>query len=574
MRAKIVVPNHLGWSVSRLAICAAAAAGATGCGESTDEPGVVPGDETWDASAADTTAPDSSKADGRIDGGGFDVSVDARVDARADVQADVQAEADAPPVEPSYALDCSQHPGLLHPVFGDQMVLQRDAWDPVWGCAQPASKVTVAIAGKTVSATADANGFWHLRLAPMPHGGPYDLTVSGSESRTLHDVMVGDVWLCSGQSNMQMGMSGVMNASQEIADAVNHPNLRLFRIQTFKGTPKPEQVFHDSVSWQKAAANTVPGFSATCYLFAKDLSGTVDVAMGLIESAYGGTAIQWWMSAESLIGDPDFGHAVADILDAGHVPDALYETSLYNGMIAPLLPFMLRGMVWYQGEANAGNAPQYQRLLPNMIQDWRGKFGAGETPFLVVQLPRYATPQTDPSQGQWAPLREAQLHAFLSVPHVGLAVTIDTGVPVIDGGVSLHPTDKQDVGSRLAISARGVVYGESIAHVGPIYKSKTLEGSKIRLTFDHVQTGLMVGSKQPLEPVKEVTAGKLSGFAIAGADKKFVWATATIEGNSVVVSAPSVTAPEAVRYGWASNPPCNLYGKEGLPASPFRTDTW
>jgi sialate O-acetylesterase len=171
-------------------------------------------------------------------------------------------------------------------------------------------------------------------------------------------------------------------------------------------------------------------------------------------------------------------------------------------------------------------------------------------------------------------LREAQLHTYLNVPHVGLAVVIDTGYPADDAGINLHPTDKLDVGERLAISARGVVYGESIAHVGPVYKGMSVEGSKIRLSFDHVQTGLMVGSKQPLQAVKEEPTGKLAGFAIAGANKSFVWATATIDGDTVVVSAASVTTPVAVRYGWASNPPCNLYGKEGLPASPFRTDTW
>ena len=482
---------------------------------------------------------------------------------------DAGPDASGPPPEPQFALDCSQNPGLVHPIFTDNMVLQRDSWDPVWGCTTPGGAVSVAIAGQTAQATADATGFWKLRLQPIPAGGPHTMVITGAASRTLANVLVGDVWLCSGQSNMQMAVSGVLNAAQEIADAANYPSIRLFTVPAFKGSPTPDQLFQSATAWVPTDSNSVQWFSATCYFFARELYQASSVPQGLIHSSYGGTAIEWWMSAGSLATDPDFADDIAAIAAGQYPADNFYPTSLFNGMIAPLLPFAVRGMVWYQGESNAGNPVQYRRLLANMIVDWRAQFGVGDSPFLIVQLPRYQAAQTTPSEGGWAGLREAELLVAKGVAGAGLAITIDTGQ-----ADDIHPKDKQDVGERLAVLARGRAYGEAIAAQAPTYRSMAVEGASIRISFDDVRTGLMVGTKQPLTPVTEVPAGSLTAFAIAGADRNFVWATATIDGSTVLVSAAGVAAPVAVRYGWASNPACNLYGTEGLPASPFRTDDW
>ncbi len=476
---------------------------------------------------------------------------------------------DEPPPEPLFNLDCAQHPELLHPIFTSHMVIQRNAWAPVWGCITPGGEVSVAFAGQTVTATADTTGLWKLRFEPLPAGGPHTLTVTSTESRTLTDVLIGDVWLCSGQSNMEMVVQDVLNAAQEIADAANYPSIRLFTVPAFRGSPVPEQVFRYVTGWEQTDSSTVAGFSATCYFFARGLSQRTAVPQGLINSSYGGTAIEWWMSAASLATDPDFEAEIAEIAAGNYPLDDFYPTSLFNGMVAPLLPFELRGFVWYQGETNAGRAVQYRRLLANMILDWRYQFGGGEKPFLIVQLPRYGTPQTAPSEGGWAGIREAELLVAKSVPGAGLAVTIDTGEADY-----IHPRDKQDVGDRLAVLARGLAYGEPIAFQGPTYRSMQIEGSSIRISFDGAPTGLMIGSKQPLTPVVEDATGELSAFAVAGADRNFVWATATIDGADIVVWAPGLEAPVAVRYGWAINPACNLYGKEGLPVSPFRTDNW
>lgn len=467
-------------------------------------------------------------------------------------------------------LDCARNPEFLHPIFTDHMVLQRDVLVPVWGCTTPGHAVTVSVAGRSARTTADASGFWTLRLPSMAAGGPYAMVVTGATRRVLNDVLIGDVWLCSGQSNMQWPIRGVLRAKQEIADSVKYRRIRLFTVPIVKGLPEPQQVFKGSPTWQVNNPSTVPTFSATCYFFGRDLFKRTSVPQGLIASSVGGTAIEWWMSARSLAHDPDFAGDIARI-DSGQSPAGnLYPTTLFNGMIAPLVPFALRGIAWYQGERNAQRAAQYRRLLPNMIADWRRWFGLGEGPFLIVQLPRFRAPQTRPSENSsWPKLREVQMQTSLDVPGVGLAVTIDTGQ-----ADTIHPTDKQDVGDRLSVLARGMAYHEPIAAEGPIYTSMSVEGSSIRLRFANAANGLMAGSKQPLRPVVELSDAKLTGFAIAGANRRFVWANARIEGSSVVVSAPQVRAPVAVRYGWALNPSCNLYEKSGLPASPFRTDAW
>lgn len=472
-------------------------------------------------------------------------------------------------VEPQ--LDCSQYTGLLHPLFSNYMVLQRNASVPVWGCTQPGTKVKVTIAGQTVQATAAAGGFWKLRLAPMSEGGPYSMLVTAAAStRKLTNVLVGDVWLCSGQSNMERALWRVLNADEEIAASINYTRVRLFKVPVYNGSSVPNQNFHATTSWLFNNPTNAQNFSAVCTFFGRRLYQSRGIPQGLIQATYGGSRIEHWMSRQSLAEDPDFAAIVADIADGKYPQNTFYPTSLFNGMISPLLPFPLRGIIWYQGESNAELPVQYRRLLTNMITDWRSRFGIDTSPFMVVQLPKYTTLQTQPSQDYgWVGVREAQLLAAKTLDGVALAVTIDTG-----RSDTVHPPDKKDVGDRLAILARGVAYNENVAAEGPLYQSMAIEGSTIRISFLNAQNGLMVGSKEPLQPVVRLPNANLTGFAIAGADRNFVWADARIDGSTVVVSSPNVAAPVAVRYDWANNPIGNLYGMVGPPASPFRTDIW
>ncbi len=451
------------------------------------------------------------------------------------------------------------------------MVLQRNASVPVWGCTKPGSKVTVTIAGQTVQATATAGGLWKLRLAPMSEGGPYSMLVTAvASTRKLTNVLVGDVWLCSGQSNMERALWRMLNADEEIAASSSYTRVRLFKVPVYNGSSTPKQTFHAATSWLVSNPNNAQNFSAVCTFFGRRLYQSGGIPQGLIQATYGGSRIEHWMSRQSLATDPDFAATIADIVDGMYPQNTFYPTSLFNGMISPLVPFPLRGIVWYQGESNVELPVQYRRLLSNMITDWRSRLGIDDVPFLLVQLPKYTKQQTHPSQDYgWVRLREAQLQTSKTLPGVGLAVTIDTG-----RSDTVHPPDKKDVGDRLAILARGVAYNENVAAEGPLYRSMAIEGSTIRISFLNAQNGLMVGSKQPLQPVVRLPNADLTGFAIAGADRNFVWANARIDGSTVVVSSPSVAAPVAVRYDWANNPIGNLYRMVGPPASPFRTDSW
>jgi len=634
-------------------------------------------------------------------------------------------------------LNAQQAKPFLHPLFTDNMVLQRDIRFPIWGWTEAGKKVTVEFQDKTSTGTADAEGKWQVSLGPFPAGGPYTLKISGPQSMTLQNVLMGDVWLCSGQSNMEMGISNVNNAAQEIADA-NYPKIRLFTVQKTIAT-EPQTLVKGQ--WEECNSKTIAyggwgGFSAVGYFFGRELHQDLKVPIGLIHSSWGGTPAEAWTSKESLskmsdfvpylddfrrtvdearkgafnlekavndwwqandpgsaakpawydpsaeisswktmklptnweeAGLPSFDGIVwfsrtftlpenwagkdlmlhlgpiddADttwvngvkvgglnvwndlrdyrvpanilkpglntirvrIMDTGGPggiygkPDQLklelanggsnrirldgdwkYQESapisklkpfpqilnqnpnlvtvLYNGMIAPLVPFSFKGAIWYQGEANAGRGFQYRTLLPTMITDWRTRFGS-DFPFYIVQLANFMEERPSPTESQWAELREAQLLTSQNLAHSGLAVTIDIG-----DGKDIHPKNKQEVGHRLALAARALTYGEKIEYSGPAFRKMNVDGNKVHLTFDHISGGLV--SKG---------GDKLRGFAIAGADKKFVWADATIEGDTVVVWSSEVSNPTAVRYDWADNPNGNLYNKSGLPASPFRTDS-
>jgi sialate O-acetylesterase len=636
-----------------------------------------------------------------------------------------------------------EHP-FLSQMFTSNMVLQRNMKDPIWGWTDPGKEVTVSIDGKTVKATADAQGKWLAKIGPFPAGGPYKLTVSGPQTVELDNVLVGDVWVCSGQSNMEMGIGNVNNAQQEIADA-NYPQIRLYTVEKTVATKPRTDLGKDDHNlygqWSVCTPQTVAtggwnGFSAVGYFFGRELYNQLNVPIGLIHTSWGGTIAEAWTSgpalrplkdfdgaidqlekanAEQSPVEQDHGKAMAawyvkndpgirdrwdgdaydatgwqtmnlptaweqagipelakfdgivwfrkeftlpagaeqkdlklhlgpiddddttwvngvqvgaiegyninrtytvhagalkpgrnviavrvldtggaggiwgkpeqmsleipgepsislagpwlyrigiDLTKASALPVAINNnpnipTVLYNGMVAPLIPFGIKGAIWYQGESNAGRAYQYRKLLPAMISDWRSRWGEGDFPFYIVQLANWQALQTQPGDDQWAELREAQSMTAKDVPHSGIAVIVDIG-----DAADIHPKDKQDVGKRLALNALAKDYGRKIEYSGPVYKSMKVEGDKIVLSFDHVDRGLVAKGEKP------------EGFAIAGDDKKWVWGDAKIVGNTVVVSSPQVSKPVAVRYAWHINPICNLYNKAGLPASPFRTDDW
>lgn len=450
-------------------------------------------------------------------------------------------------------------------LFADHMVVQRERPVPVWGRATPGATVQVRLASHSARATAAADSSWRADLPAMAAGGPHTLTVtSGEATRTFTDVLVGEVWLASGQSNMEWPVRAALNAEQEIADAQDD-QLRLFSVAHVDARTPQRDVDMES-TWTPTQPETIAEFSAVAYYFGRRLRADLDVPVGLISSNWGGTPAEAWTSASSLDAIPTF-RMLLDALEVG--PDSLKDavaraqdvpSALYNGMIAPLVPFALRGVIWYQGESNAhtlAQAAQYRTLFPLLIQDWRARWNQPEMPFLFVQLANFMEPQQRPVQtAPWPLLREAQLHA-LTLPHTGMASAIDIGV-----ADDIHPKNKQDVGDRLARAALHGTYGHDVVPSGPLFRRMEREGSTVRLYFDHVDGGL------------EARDGALERFAIAGADRSFVWADARIEDSTVVVSSAEVDEPVAVRYGWANNPTVNLYNAAGLPASPFRTDDW
>jgi len=626
----------------------------------------------------------------------------------------------------------------LPALFSDNMVLQRNQPISVWGKAAPGGEVTVELGDRSGSDVAGGDSAWQVTLKSLPAGGPYTLRIHGAQTIEYQDVLLGEVWVCSGQSNMEMPLAGwgqILNYQQEIRQA-KYPEIRLFHVE-HATSPAPLADVSGS-GWQPCSPTSIPEFSAAGYFFGRNLFRNLNVPIGLIQSTWGGTVAEAWTSGQSLKDLPDFAPAVRAIengpvsqkelearyqqelqawyaqidekdpgfprqgeswagvkvstsgwqqmklpgnweqaglknfdgvvwfrkiltlpagwagqdltLDLGPIddmdntyfngtevghtrgyntprhyqipgklvksgrnvlavrvidtggggglwgePDQMtiglpsgasqslagtwqYRTALsadnlpplpqspagpnrptvlYNAMIHPLLPYTIRGVIWYQGESNAGRAYQYRSLFPTMIKDWRQHWDEGTFPFLYVQLANYMATQDQPGESDWAELREAQTMA-LSLPKTGMAVTIDIGE-----ADDIHPKDKQDVGKRLALIARNKVYGEDITYSGPLYKSMSRRDGAIRISFTHADGGLVAKGGKPLK-----------GFAIAGNDQKFYWANARIAGDQVVVSSEDVPDPVAVRYAWADNPVCNLFNEAGLPASPFRTDDW
>jgi len=617
----------------------------------------------------------------------------------------------------------------LPKLVSDGMVLQRDADVQIWGWAAPDEKVSVEFLGSEYSTTADVDGDWQIVLSNLPAGGPYDMQISSGEIITLHDILVGDVWVCSGQSNMELPISRVIWNYADELNNYNNPNIRQFYVPQKYDFKAPRRDLEYGY-WAAATPANLPKFSAVAFFFAKELYDRYQVPVGLINASLGGSPAQAWMSEEALKGFPEYyqeamkfrdddlirqietadnarisdwykrlrqndqGYAdpqniwyspnlktagwatmkipgywkgtdlegvngvvwfrrtfkvpdsmisqesllilgriidadsvfvngrfvgtvsyqypprrypipagllkagdntivvrlISNIGEAGFVPDKDYEVvcgaqkvdlqgewqykigakmeplqgqtfvrwkplGLYNAMLAPLLKYRIRGVIWYQGESNTGRAEEYQSLFPALIADWRRAWNQSDFPFLFVQLPNFMEAQDQPSDGNWAVFRESQMKT-LAVPNTAMAVAIDAGE-----WNDIHPLNKKIVGQRLALAARKIAYGEDIVFSGPVYRSMRIDGNRIILTFDNIGSGLVA------------KGGELKQFAIAGADKKFVWANAKIEGSKIIVWSDKINQPVAVRYAWAENPAgANLYNQEGLPASPFRTD--
>jgi sialate O-acetylesterase len=442
-----------------------------------------------------------------------------------------------------------------HQLFTDHAVLQQGMPVPVWGFADGDEQVTVKFQGQEVSTTAQG-GRWKVELQPLQPGGPFELVIAGEKNTvTLPDVLVGEVWLASGQSNMQWPINASADPEATIAGAAND-KIRLFTVPRRPATEPENDVQSDTpgeAQWQLCTPETVPGFSAVAYHFGRDLQQHLGVPVGLISTNYGGTLAEAWTSREALSASPELAPYAAATVDPNN-PNS--PTGLYNAMIHPLVPCAIRGAIWYQGESNAlsGRAYQYRTLFPAMIADWRNAFGQ-EFPFLFVQLAPWRPKVAEPGESDWAELCESQRLTALSVPKTAMAVITDLG-----DEADIHPKQKAPVGARLALAARGVAYGEDIHYTGPVYDSLSISGDKAIVSFKNTAGGLVAKD------------GNLTGFAICGEDRKWVNATATIEGDTVVVSSPAVPTPVAVRFGWANFPVVNLFSAQGLPASPFRTD--
>lgn len=480
-------------------------------------------------------------------------------------------------------------------LFTDHMVLQCGMDVPVWGTADPGEAVKVSFNGQTRSTTAAADGKWMVRLGKLEAGGPYEMEIAGKNTVAIHDVLVGEVWLAAGQSNMVFTVSkkaqffaGMLDEDKEIA-AANYPEIRMFTETVVKAYTPQDQALGD---WKVCSPQTAGAFSAIGYLFARDLQQQLHVPVGIVTVAYGASTAEAWLPREALINDPqlkplldrfdareayfkDHPHAMAadappgprtlnarpasaanrplfDPADDQHEP-----TVMFNGMMNPVVPYAVRGAIWYQGESIVGGREGielYPHVMETLVKTWRSLWGEGDFPFYAVQLAALKNVSNNPM------VREQQAK-ILSLPDTGLAVTIDVGDPD-----NVHPKDKEPVGQRLALIALAKTYGRKVEYSGPVYVSMKIEGSAIRLRFTHAE-GLMA------------KGGPLQGFQIAGADQKidqhFVDAQAVIHGDTVTVKSDQVSAPVAVRYAWSNYPEgANLYNAAGLPAAPFRTDNW
>jgi len=459
-------------------------------------------------------------------------------------------------------------------LFTDNMVLQRDLPCPVWGTAESGEKVTVKLGPSEASATAGADGKWSVKLpASKMNAAGQDLVITGKNTITIKDVLVGDVWVCSGQSNMEWAVNQSNGA--EDAAAANLPNIRRIKLNHVSLNKPTTNVPN---KWEVCSPQTAGKFTAVGFYFARRVQKETGVPIGLLDDNWGGTRIEPWVPLAGFEMVPELS-AIADKVkqrDAAATGDPARighgePVALYNGMIAPVMPFGIKGALWYQGESNGGEGEEYFHKMRALVGGWRTVWGQGEFPFYFVQLANFQKDNNTPEGGDgWARVRAAQTKS-LTIPKTGMAVIIDIGEER-----DIHPKNKFDVGERLALWALHHDYGKKdVVPGGPLFKAAKVEGDKIRVSFDYAANGLIVGRKEGRNPVEAVADGKLARFSIAGADKKWVWADAVIDGGTVVVSSKEVPQPVAVRYAYSMNPAgANLYNKEGLPASPFRSDDW
>jgi sialate O-acetylesterase len=532
-------------------------------------------------------------------------------------------------------------------IFGDHMVLQAGQKIPFWGTAAPGEKITATIGAVSAQTEAGADGKWMVYLGPQSASTtPVTVTVAGNNTLTYRDVLLGEVWLASGQSNMQLGMTKVRNAEQEISEG-SHPLLRLFCIQHTSSfsvsddVPASNRQDDPRGHWQLCTPEMLRsdgwgGFAGTAYFFGREIQDKTRKPVGLVLCAYLGQPAEAFVSIETLKSDPEFApyieeldqmrkHAQADraaypaakaLYDEAHkawedqygveygkaladwkaakttepmprppvpqpnpppdgTPKIGAPTTVYNAMIHPIIPYGIRGAIWYQGESNCDEPWCYDKLMASLIREWRTEWNQGDFPFLFVQLctlgptpPYPLSLQRYPLQHSgWPIVREMQTRN-LSIPNTGMAVTIDLG------DADLHPPDKQDVGHRLALLARRMVYKEPVECLSPMYESMALEGNKIRIRFKNGE-GLKMGPHPSLaDPRQQAAPPEITGFAIAGVNQKWVNAKAVIDGSSVIVWSDAAPDPAAVRYGWATAPMCYLYNGADLPVAPFRTDDW
>lgn len=513
----------------------------------------------------------------------------------------------------------------LSGLFQDHMVLQRGKPIPVYGTADAAKEIKVKLGDKEGNGKADAKGVWRVDLPAMEANATgQSMTVTAdAQTLTVNDILVGDVWICSGQSNMGVSVEKSSTGATEVPLA-DHPDIRLFKI-THNAALVPQTDCKGT--WSVCTPETVKPFSGVGYFFGKEIEAAEKIPVGLIQTQWAGTVAQAWTPLENLQADPDLKKAFGDAaeknaedsakdnaaLNAEHdkwlaaggkaygktamtwflADDAARRkgeapipkpappspeppsdgqpnlpTALFNGMIASLQPFAIKGVIWYQGESNVGDSG-YAKTFPAMLAGWRKTWNQGDFPFIYVQLPNvYFRDANPPDQSEWADARQVQLEG-LKLPATGMAITIDAG-----DGNNLHPPYKQVVGQRLALAAEHVAYGKDIVYSGPLFDAAKIDGAKISVTFKNTGTGLKIGAL-PTVPTgtNPPPTNKVVGFAIAGSDKKFVWADATISApDTVTVSSSSVAVPMYVRYGWMNNPEVNLYNSADLPAAPFRTD--
>jgi sialate O-acetylesterase len=505
-----------------------------------------------------------------------------------------------------------------HALISNGVVLQRDRAVNVWGTADRGEVVTVRFRGRESLTTTGGDGQWRLQVESQQAGGPFPLMIAGKNTIALN-VWVGDVWVCSGQSNMWWPVA-TRPRSKELIGTEN-PSIRLFTVSQRKSEVPRRDVEGE---WQACGPESLVGFSAVAYYFGRELQATQKIPVGLIHSSFGGSGIEAWISTAAFAKAPELADVRESNAEAarraaqsrirlqpeidryeaavtrakrdgtsppkpprGMIARPSTHGQLYNGMLAPLQLLGIRGVLWYQGEANTHRAGDYQSLLTTLIRSWRLEWGQDKFPFLIVQLAPFQKIVTQPQDSDWARLREAQLRTSLAVPKTGLAVITDWGHET-----DIHVKQKRPVGERLALVARAIVYGERLVHSGPRLTGMKIDGRRAILSFDHIASGLSP-RRLVLEDIAKdgrsgLTGGALhvahnenptvnvllQGFAIAGDDRRFVTAQAEIRGDTVIVQSPMISRPVAVRYGWADYPTGNLFNVEGLPASPFRTDDW